>query len=184
MTTKRRQFYLAAAIVALVGNAPPDDYQDAFPAALAALQTGSAAEARGHSAKLRRAAQILAVTGAYPLEGDSDLSLRWLGKHGAPDRPSFRNRALGPAYRRVTLNGGLSAHFEQVFLAGQRARVAIVPVGDAAFGLAIADDNGQSICGATAKNAQCDWVPVFTSRFRIDLQNASTRTASYIIVMQ
>lgn len=180
MNRTRRLRWFLLALMPLIGNGPPD----AFDSAIAALKSGFSLESKGPSPALRRAAARLSASGAHGLDPSDDLVARWLGSTKQTRSAVFRNRALGPAYRRVTLNGGLTAHFEQVFLAGQRARVAIIPVDNAAFGLVVADDSGQSICAPKPVEGPCDWVPLYTSRFSIDLKNHSAKTASYVLVMQ
>jgi hypothetical protein len=180
MNDMRPYRWLLLALLPLLGNGPPD----AFTSAISALRTGFLLESKGPSRALRRAAVRLSASGAQGLNPSDDLVLRWLGPAAQTPTKAFRNRALGPAYRRITLNGGLTAHFEQVFLAGQRARVAIVPVNNAAFGLIVADDTGQAICAPKPVKGPCDWVPLYTSRFSIDLKNHSASTASYVLVMQ
>jgi hypothetical protein len=180
MSPARLRPLLAFASLALLANSSPD----AFSSALAALKAGVKAESNGSDSALRRAGARLSATGARPLERSADLAREWRRPGPQNSAETFRNRALGPAYRRLTLNKGSTAHFEQVFLAGQRARVAIVPVNNAAFGLQVADDTGQSMCNSRSAKGQCDWVPLYTSRYSIDLRNHSERTASYVLVMQ
>jgi hypothetical protein len=119
-------------------------------------------------------AQTLADTAAQPID-TPDLAV------SAKPRQAYRNRALGPAYRKVALAPGATARFEQTFFAGQRARVAVVPVDRAVFALAVTDDDGASQCDSSAR---CDWTPLWTTRYRVALDNRGPRPASFFVVMQ
>lgn len=161
-------------ILSLLGaaGAAPDD----FTRVVAAVSAGD----NPQPAIRRRAGESLAAAGARPVAGTPDLAAAW----GAAGAPVFRDRALGPAYRIVAVAPGGSARFDQVFLAGQRARIAVVAHGTAPARVAVTDDDGLPQCGAGDPVGRCDWVPLWTTRFRIELHNTGIRSASYTIVVQ
>lgn len=154
------------------GSAVPDD----FTRVVDAMVRGDDPRA----AIRRDAGRTLAETGAHAVDGTRNLAVAW----GATAAPTFRDRALGPGYRIVAVGAGGNAHFEQVFLAGQRARIAVVAHGTAPPRLAVTDDDGLPQCGANDAAGRCDWVPLWTTRYRIDLKNAGVTTASYTVVVQ
>jgi len=160
-------------ILALVAGAEP---ADDFTRVVDAIARGGSAR----PAARRDAARALAAAGAHPVDGTHDLAAAW----GAMRTPPYRDRALGPGYRQIAIGGGSSARFEQVFLAGQRARVAVVMHGNAAVRLAVTDDDGQPQCGAREHAGRCDWVPLWTTRYRIELQNPGSAIASYTVVVE
>ncbi len=162
----------ALALALTIGVALPDDFTQVVDAI-----------ARGdnpRAAVRRSAGQTLADLGARPADGTRDLAAAW----GAKPKTAYRDRALGPGYRTVAVNGGGSEHFEQVFLAGQQARIAVVGHGAAPVRLAVTDDDGQPQCGASDPAGRCDWVPLWTTRYRIDLKNPGLKAASYTIVIK
>ena len=174
--------FLAAAIagIGLTAGAP-----DRFSQVVAAVAAGTRAERAGAGADLQRAARTLAATGAKPIAGDEDLVERWAAGGGtSPPAAPYRNRALGPAYRKFVLAQGDTARFEQIFLAGQGARVAVVAAKGTAFQLSVSDDDGHAVCDAARTSGRCDWVPLFTMRFKFALYNPGPAAAPYYIVMQ
>ena len=165
----------------LVGNAAPDS----FDRAVDALSSGGRAAARGDHAALAVSANALVESGATPQAGEKDIAQTWLATaHARMPLAIFRDRPLGPGYRTIGLPRGASAHFDQVFLAGQRARVAVVPLRQARFVMKIVDDAQQNVCDASSPRALCDWVPSFTTRFGIDVRNAGSTPASFVVVVQ
>ena len=161
----------AAAVLALLclGNAD----EDAVDRVALALLQGSQSHAAQHEA-----AAVLAATGAQPLDGTRDLQTAWARRGDAV----YRNRALGPAYRLIELGGGEEAHFEQTFLAGQRAHVAISEPGGHRFALSIQDETGQPQCATTGRD--CSWMPLWTARFRIVVRNRSGQRGRTFLVLQ
>lgn len=158
------------AIAAATLASSPDAF-DRVTAALAASYTQAGRSHAGH---------VLTATGARPLDDGPDLALTWA--HGRNRSPVYRERALGPAYKRVTIGSGAVVRFGQTFLAGRQARVAIVPDMAGRFELGVTDDDGAVQCAAR-RAGRCDWVPLWTTRFQIELKNPGPNAAScYIIV--
>jgi hypothetical protein len=125
------------------------------------------------------AAELLAGLGAHPVDGGEDYAVTWAGTkagHAAP----LRERALGPGYRRVTIEPNGSARFDQTFLAGRIARVAVAPVRKAAFRLEVSGDGGQSYCSGTRS---CEWVPAYTQRFQVRIDNRAAQPTEFFVVM-
>lgn len=178
----RRLSHLATVLFALlVGNAAPDS----FDRAVGALSSGGKAAARGDRVALAVSANALLDSGATPQPGEMDIARGWLRSvHAKTPRAAYRDRPLGPGYRTIGLPRGASAHFDQVFLAGQRARVAVVPLRQARFTVRIVDDAQQNVCDASSPRALCDWVPSFTTRFGIEVRNAGSTPASFVVVVQ
>ena len=162
---------IALALTATVLTSSPD----AFDRVTAALMAGHTAAGRG------RAARTLAASGARPLDDGPDLAVAWASQ--GDKAPVYRERALGPAYKRVTIQSGAAVRFAQTFLAGRQARVAVVPDRSGRFELAVTDEDGAAQC--TAQRAgRCDWVPLWTTRFQIELKNPGPAPASYYIIVE
>ena len=158
---------------------------DPFDQTVAALRREHAAEKRHDAKRMAQAISVLDALGAHADDGTQGVvaSARTAGKAYSAPRPAFRNRVLGPGYRLVILPSGGSARFDQTFFAGQRARIAVVPLERSGFGLAVRDDDGP-VCTFDASAAGCDWIPVSTSRVRIEIKNRASAAASFYLVVR
>ncbi|MES2755285.1 MAG: hypothetical protein V4659_11530 [Pseudomonadota bacterium] len=114
------------------------------------------------------------------LAEDAGVLKDWRVQAGASDRPVWRGRALGPAFRRGQLGPGQSVRIEQLFLAGQQATVAVAAAERQTVRLAVSGPGATPVCPSTA--ADCRWQPVFTQRYAIDLHNPGPRPARYYLV--
>ncbi len=189
MTRMIRLSMLASATIFLLADASGSD----FDRVIAALQAGQRAETAGglkQAATLRAAAAALVSAGARPVEGSENLARHWQSvatrldpAHGGAT-PEYRDRALGPAYRTVTLPGGGKAVFEQVFLAGQRARVSVISVSSSDFQLTVNDDDNRPVCRNSAVEDNCEWVPLWTTRFSVKITNSSNDSGVYYLVIK
>ena len=162
---KRRAILVASLLVAA---SLPDDF----------ARTVDALAAGGRATSRHTAGRTLLATGARPVDGD-DLGRKWAGPVASP----YRDRALGPAYRTVAVAPGGTAHFEQTFLAGQRAQIAIVPLERARFALSVRDDQGALSCLAPP-GGRCSWMPLWTTRYGIDVRNPGSAIGRYYMVFQ
>ena len=70
-----------------------------------------------------------------------------------------------------------------MFLVGQRARVAVVAASPATVHLNMTDEMGAPQFRSDARSG-CDWVPLWTTRFQIELVNAGATTAAYYVVVE
>jgi len=161
---------LLAALTVFTGSS---DF-DAFDRTCRALEVLQARDG-----EMRLAAASLRNAGARPVAG-ADLAA---APGGRPDAAPFRDRALGPGYQAITVAPGSTFALEQVFFGGQTAKVAFVPALHAPFRIAVEDDHGVAQCVADA-SGRCSWMPLFTTRFRIALQNDARRTLRGYIVLQ
>jgi hypothetical protein len=175
--TRMIAFLISTAVTA---HAPTDP----FERAVVALQQGSAARTHHNARGIENAIETLNMIGAHN-DGVPGFAENWRAKgrskRAAP--PAYRERVLGPGYRLVVLPSGGSAQFDQIFLAGQRARIAVVPLERGGFGLAVRDEDGP-VCVVPVNSSACDWIPVATSRVRIELKNRATAKASFYIVVR
>jgi len=204
---------LALVLGATGGCATPDRSGNSDP--LAAYQRSGQSDAGGQSAahddEASRAATLLAqaesagdgderdrlvvrldAMGVHPADvGDDDPLAQWR----AARQPAiggelpWRGRALGPAYRRARVAPGESLVIEQIFLAGQRARIAaqISGVGgtDGLVALAISNPRAEAVCTRQlSPAASCNWLPIYTERFSIALQNRGRHPASIYLVVR
>jgi hypothetical protein len=146
-----------------------------------------AAEASGNGKALLDSALQLEAIGARAAPGEADLAARWRalarGRGVKENPPPLRGRALGPAYRRGRLDPGGALATEQVFLAGQKAVVSLVPEPGRRLSMQVAAPD-KPICdlSAQAPRAACAWLPLFTARVRIRVTNPGGAPASYYLV--
>jgi len=157
-----------------------------------ALRDGERAEMHpAESAQnLADAASRLQRIGAAPLPGTEDLAVRWqreATEHGAKPaaRPPMRGRALGAAYRRDRLGANAESITRQVFLAGTRAVVTVVPSDDADLQLQVSRDGEAPACAreVDSPHATCEWIPSFTQRYTIRVSNAGSSQAEYFLII-
>lgn len=168
----------------LVAASPPSEPVDAVALALA---RGIAAEQSSDGAALLEAASVLDANGARP--ADADAATQWRDdarRRGAKMHPTspWRGRALGPAYRSGVLGAGETLVTEQVFLAGRKAQVALVPQPARSLAIRIVAPDDKSLCDreAAAPRETCNWLPLFTARVRIHVVNRSRQPARYFLV--
>ena len=157
-----------------------------------ALAQGERAEAgSGRAEQLAAASRLLAVAGARPAEaGEPDLALHWAdvaAERGTKANLVWRDRALGPAYRRGRVAPHASVSLDQLFLAGRKAEIALMPVGGRGrLVLDVTDDKGGLICRQKTSDppAKCAWLPVYTTRHAIRVRNEGAVPADYYLVMK
>lgn len=115
---------------------------------------------------------------------DDPLAL-WRAEHPANEANPWRGRALGPAYRRARVAPGEKLRIEQVFLAGERARIAAEASGGGEVALAINNPRAEAVCQQQlAPRGMCNWLPIYTERFSIELENTGSAPASVYIVFR
>ncbi len=171
--------------------ASPADPRPSDPI-LRALVEGEAAQAQGDSTSLGRKARMLSVLGAAPARGQEDLAALWRrqaqGVGATVDMPPFRGRALGPAYRRGSLVPGGSMTMRQLFLGGQRAQIMVAPVGEGSGHLSIRVEGaqGETLCqkAVGGPQADCAWMPLFTDRYSIVIENVGEASASFYLLVR
>lgn len=176
--------YLGMAALAAIAAAPAQEPVDGVSLAIA---RGMAAEEAGDGKAMLDAARSLEGLGARPADRAADLAAHWRRQaraRGVRDKlPPVRGRALGPAYSQGILQPGAKLSTEQVFLAGQKAEVALVPQPGSGLTIRIAARDRQ-ICERVVQppRATCAWLPVFTHRVEIAVVNPGDRPARYYLV--
>lgn len=171
-------------VLALMSAPPADTPTDA---ASLAIVRGMAGEEAGDGRAMLAAARSLEALGAKPREGEADLAAYWRAAakaRGVKDKaPPVRGRVLGPAYSRGVLQPGAALSTEQVFLAGQKAEVALVPQAGRDLTIRIAARD-KPICERppAAPRVTCSWIPLFTNRVEIRVTNQSRHPARYYLV--
>lgn len=176
--------FLGLAALGAIGAASVQEPVDDVSSAIA---RGIAAEEVGDGKAMLAAARSLEALGARPSIDTSDLAahlrLQAAARGVRDELPPVRGRALGPAYSRGVLQPGAKLSTDQVFLAGQKAEVALVPQPGHGLTIRVSGRDGQ-ICehAAQAPKAICAWLPVFTQRVTIDVVNPGRLPARYYLV--
>lgn len=158
---------------------------------VAAIAEGDAAIAQRDARRLADAERLLSASGARPLDAGADLVGSWRreanvrGLAPPPPAPPTRGRVLGSAYKQALLQPNGSMAIEQTYLAGQKAQVSVVPSRQAEVTVAVVDMDGKTVCRreAAARPASCSWMPLWTTRYRIELRNPTPRPAAAYLVI-
>lgn len=165
------------------GHAAPagQDRTAEVAALLAAADTAPDAATRNRIVEQLDALGVRLAEGAG---GDDPLSgWRQADKNGS--QSPWRGRALGPAYRRVRVGAGESLTIEQIFLAGQRARIAAQTTGGSGVALAISNPRSEAVCTRQlAPAGSCQFLPLYTERFAIRLHNRGRQAVSIYLVFR
>lgn len=152
----------------------------------AALDIGFRAEEAADGAALRVAASLLDSAGARPAGGQADLMARWRGMAAerGEDLPPVRGRIAGPAYRNGIIAGGAAAVLRDSFHSGRAARVSLQTRGAGTLRLSIRRNDGEPVCEALASTApvSCQWVPVWSEPFTIEITNLTGGQIPYYLI--
>lgn len=117
--------------------------------------------------------------------GEDDPLSVWRSEHQAEGGTPYRGRTLGPAYRRARVAPGASLTIDQIFYAGERAQIAAQASSGGNVALAIHNPRNEAVCAKSlAPSANCNWLPIFTERFSIELENRGSQPASVYIVFR
>lgn len=179
---------LAPEVAANQAALPPADTHDRV---VEALLKGSEAQAARDAKSLDRSQRLLVSAGARPEEGTPDLAAAWqadaerIAGKPFPEPPPVRGRVLGSAYRTATLAAGATLTLEQIFMAGQKAKVSLVPGAKSQLGFAISEGSADPVCAKDVAGApaSCSWLPIWTTRYKIAISNKSKRPAPVYVVV-
>jgi hypothetical protein len=159
--------------------------------AVAAIASGNAALSKGDSRGLAEAERLLSASGARAAGDAPDVIVLWRkeakskGLALPPRLPPLRGRVLGSAYKQALLTANKTMIIEQTYLAGQKAQISLIPSSGAQLSVAVMDGDGRTVCRreAAARPASCSWMPLWTSRYRIEVRNAAPRPAAAFLVI-
>ena len=121
-------------------------------------------------------AGAVSVVGAFGTMGE------W--RQAVAQNPPMRGRPLGPGFRSGRLSPGSSELLEQVFLSGKRASVALTAPNNARLTLEVQDRREAEVCGREGNPSHCQWVPLFTDRYRIRIANPGPAAVKYFLVVE
>ncbi len=144
-----------------------------------------AAQAAPDAASRAPVMERLLALNVQPADAASDNPLaQWRTAHAPYAGTPYRGRTLGPAYRRANLAPGQMIEIAQVFYAGRRAEMR-AQANRSTVALAINNSRDEAVCQAQlSPQAQCRWLPLFTERFAITLENTGDMPASVYLVFE
>lgn len=148
----------------------------------AALVDADLAFARNDKEQLGDALRRIDALGGEPFDEASPELAQW--RSAASQAPPMRGRPLGPGYRSGQVSAGGSEQIEQVFLSGKKASVALSFPGRGELTLQVQDGRDTAVCGKEGNPSHCQWVPVFTDRYRIRIANPGRTAVRYFLVVQ
>lgn len=149
-----------------------------------ALADAFAAATAGEREPLVLALRVVDAAGARPLPDTGDDPLSAWREFAADTSPPMRGSALGPGYRHGRLEAGESTRIEQLFLSGKRAKIAVSTPDGAALTLRVRDARDEAVCDRPGAPRHCQWVPIFTQRYSIEIANRGTGPARYYLVVE
>ncbi|NJM49974.1 MAG: hypothetical protein HC843_03095 [Sphingomonadales bacterium] len=146
------------------------------------LAMGEGAAANDDTAALAKIVMALDALGVKAAAASEDPMPEWRRMAAAElsTTPPDRGRLLGPAFRKGWLNAGQSYALNQTFLAGKRARIALSSHDNMKVHFSVSDGGKRNPCD-TARS--CEWMPLFTQRYQITLENPTSKSASYYLVI-
>lgn len=150
-----------------------------------ALEDAAAADAAGDARGLARALRVVDAAGARPIEQSGEDPVPAWRSRAADAEPPLRGRPLGPGYRSGRIAAGGRDSFAQLFLSGTASTIAIsAPSGDR-VALSVVDKDDKPVCKREgARGGACRWVPLFTQRYTIEVQNLGASDARYFLVIE
>lgn len=150
-----------------------------------ALVTAQQAVISSDRVALADALRIVERSGARPLQGWSgaDPVPAWRTLVPNAEGAVLRGSPLGPGYRTGQVGAGKIDSFQQVFLSGRKASIALSTAGGEPLSLRVIDAERRPVCLADAPRRACRWVPVFTQRYMIEVRNGGQSQANYFLVV-
>jgi hypothetical protein len=151
-----------------------------------AFAQAAEAEKKGDAKGLAKALRFIDASGARPLAtSQADPIPAWRSLANGAGSPPYRGRPLGPGYRSGLLNPGGRETFNQLFLSGTGASIALsAPTGDR-LALKVLDPQAKPICtDESGRGGMCRWIPLFTQRYTIEVSNMGKGDARYFLVVQ
>ena len=147
------------------------------------LAEASLAYDNGDLSELTVRLRAIELAGAQPSDEPGQAALvAWRGVVPPGDIP-LRGRVLGPAYLTGTLAAGAKIDTEQLLMGGQSVSIAAGTAPRKGLRLRVLRGDGKMVCEQTPAHArECRFVPSYTQRYRIVLQNTGTGEARYHIV--
>ena len=125
----------------------------------------------------------LAAKRIRPLNASqTDTLAMWQAASGLQP-PPFRGRLLGPAYVRGMLAPGEVWRSAQTFKSGEASTLSVSHKGLGPVRMKVRDAKAREVCSRRpTKSPACQFTPMFTQRYEIELTNEGDENAVYFLV--
>jgi len=98
--------------------------------------------------------------------------------------PPYRGRTLGPAYANGQLEPGQNITIGQVFMGGRTANVALSVSSNEPLNMTVTGAKNIAVCDhRPIGKQQCKWVPLFTERYSIKIDNVGKKAVKYYLAV-
>ena len=95
----------------------------------------------------------------------------------------MRGRGLGSAYQSGWLEPNGSKRIEQIFLAGEAARVSLSSLTKAPLDINVNGPDAKNVCRQSAGiNGRREWMAIYSQRFSIEIRNPASKRVRYFLV--
>ncbi|MEO1039563.1 MAG: hypothetical protein AAFX09_08455 [Pseudomonadota bacterium] len=143
-------------------------------------------EAGGH-AELRHVLNQWDRLGVQGFDGEpSTIAEAWsAAAQTGEDTPPVRGAVQGPGVHRGVLESGELAELTRAYYAGRVARITLGAPRGASLELRIQEsDGGPTVCEPTLQSGPvtCEWTPIWTSDYVIEVRNLADGSARYRLV--
>lgn len=147
------------------------------------LTRADAASSRGDVKTLSDIVTVLVNSGVGPVEGEAqDPIPGWIRQAEMTGTP-MRGRLLGPGFVRGQLAPGESWRREQTFFSGKPSTLSVTASGAGKVRMRIVDSAMRTVCQrASSMQKPCEFTPIYTQRYRIELTNEGNGNAIYYLV--
>jgi len=137
----------------------------------------------GDKGRLTSLLAALNAIGVKPFgAAQGDTLAMWQSASGVEPEP-FRGRLLGPAYVRGELAPGEVWRSAQTFKSGEASTLSVSHKGSGPVRMTVSDGKARAVCTPRRmKEPACQFTPMFTQRYDIELTNEGTEDAVYFLV--
>lgn len=171
----------ATTSVGEIVSAVPDQTERA-----ARLLADAAAASESDPTRLAALLGVIEGQGIHSAEGNADdLLPAWRAQAAAQTGVPvpLRGRALGPAYQSGWLEPNSSKRIEQIFLAGEAAKIALSSPTKTPLDIDVSGPDAKNVCRQNAQiNGRCEWMAIYTQRFSIEIRNPGSKRVRYFLV--
>ena len=153
---------------------------------LALLDEGEAALAAADDAALRRVLDQWEPLGVLGFDGEpSAIMQEWAAAAPAgEDAPPVRGAVRGPGVHRGALEPGAQIALTRAYYAGRVAPITMGAPRGSVLALQIQEREGPTVCEHVSQDhpVTCQWTPIWTSDYVIEVRNLADGPARYRLV--
>lgn len=148
-----------------------------------ALAQAEAAYEAGEKDRLADLVAALSASGVKPMDKSEPNRIAMWQSAAGSTTPPFRGRLLGPAYVRGQLAPGETWRSAQTFKSGEASTLSVSHKGRGPIRMNVRDAKERAVCKPGGMKAPpCQFTPMFTQRYNIELTNEGAEDAVYFLV--